>query len=89
MNDFTKVDRSLSIPNTPGGVWQIEKKRKARDKKGKQPKYDGRGHKDGDDDPVFIEIETDSADEREFEDQAGYGNLKTKKTLSTRIDLKI
>ncbi len=89
MNDFTKVDSSLSIPNTSDGVWKIEKKRKTRDRKGKQLKYKGSGHKDAEDDVVFTDIDTDSADDKEFEDQAGYGNLKTKKTLSTRIDLKI
>lgn len=91
MNDFTKVDRSLLIPSAPGGVWQIEKKRKARDRKGKQLKYQGKGHLEIDEEPAQLtETETESVDEREFEDQAGYGALKHKKPHSTiRIDLKI
>ncbi|GEM_PF-3026220 len=91
MNDFTKLDRPLSIPNTPGGVWQIEKQRKARDRKGKQPKYQGKGHPDTDEErALLLEAETESIDEREYEDQAGYGALKHKKPHSTiRIDLKI
>ncbi|MDM7918842.1 MAG: hypothetical protein QUS12_06705 [Methanosarcina sp.] len=91
MNDFTKVERPITIPNTPGGVWQVEKKRKARDRKGKQLKYQGKDHLDMDEEHAQLtETETESADEREYEDQAGYGALKHKKPHSTiRIDLKI
>lgn len=91
MNDFTKVDRPLLIPNTADGVWKIEKKRKARDRKGKQLKYQGKGHMEIDEETAQLtETATESVDEREYEDQAGYGALKHKKPHSTiRIDLKI
>jgi hypothetical protein len=89
MNDFTKVDRPITIPNTPGGVWQVEKKRKARDRKGKQLKYQGKGHLETDEEQTQL-TETENVDEREYEDQAGYGALKHKNPHSTiRIDLKI
>ena len=42
-----------------------------------------------DDDSVSIGIEIDNADDKECEDLTGYGLSKTKKSLSTKIDLKI
>ncbi|NLA74297.1 MAG: hypothetical protein GX846_02275 [Deltaproteobacteria bacterium] len=89
MNDFTRIDRPVSLTGNTGGVWQIEKKRKARDRKGKQAKYQGKENKEGDETLAFTELELENADTEEFEDQTGYGSLKPKKALSTRIDLKI
>ena len=80
----------MPISNTPGGVWRIEKKRKARDQKNKQQQNKSAGQVDAeDDDSVSIDIEIDNADDKECEDLTGYGLSKTKKSLSTKIDLKI
>ncbi|MGD9156963.1 MAG: hypothetical protein PVG39_01025 [Desulfobacteraceae bacterium] len=93
MSDFSKVDRPLVISNTPGGVWKIEKKRKARDKKNKhqnKPEKEQKIREDReDDDSVLVEIEHDRADNKECEDQMGYGFIKKKKSLCPKVDLKI
>lgn len=90
MSNFSKVDRPMVISNTPGGVWKIEKKRKARDKKSKQQNYLSKEKKNmEEDDSVLVDIERDRDNDRECEDQAGYGLTKKNKSLCPRIDLKI
>lgn len=90
MSDFSKVDRPLVISNTPGSVWKIEKKRKARDKKNKQQNKSEKEQKvREEDDSVLVDIEHDRANDKECEDQMGYGFIKKKKSLCPKIDLKI
>ena len=90
MSDFSKIDRPLVPSNNPGGVWKIEKKRKARDKKNKQQyKPDSKQRTGEEDDSVLVDIEFDRDRDEECEDQTGYGLIKKKKSLCTRIDLKI
>ena len=90
MDTFSKVDRPLVISNTPGGVWQIEKKRKARDKKNKQQRQLQKEKKTREEDgSVLVDIEVDRANDKECEDLMGYGLAKKKKSLGPRIDLKI
>ncbi|MBN2418811.1 MAG: hypothetical protein JXL81_05455 [Deltaproteobacteria bacterium] len=90
MDNFSKVDKPPAISNTPGGVWKIEKKRKARDRKSKQQKYVNSEQKiREEDDSVLVEIDTERDNDKECEDQMGYGFIKKKKSLCTRIDLKI
>ena len=90
MSNFSKVDRPTAISNTPGGVWKIEKKRKARDGKNKQQKYMSSGQKEKEeDDSVLVDIVLDRDNEKECEDQTGYGFVKKKKSLCTKVDLKI
>jgi len=90
MNDFSKIDRPLIISNTSGGVWKIEKKRKASDKKQKQQNKPGKEKKTREeDDSVLVDIELNRENDKECEDQTGYGSVKKKKPLCTRIDLKI
>ena len=90
MNDFSKVDRPSGISNTPGGVWKIEKKRKARDRKNKQQKYiSGEQKNSEEDDSVLVDIELDRDSKKECEDQMGYGFVKKKKSPCNKIDLKI
>ena len=90
MGDFSKVDRPPSISNTPGGVWKIEKKRKARDGKNKRQKYTtGNEQKNREeDDSVLVDIDFNRDNDKECEDQMNYG-LSKKKSLCTKIDLKI
>ena len=90
MSNFSKVDRQLAVSNTPGGVWKIEKKRKARDGKNKQQKYTGGEQKNKEeDDSVLVDIDLDRDNEKECEDRMGYGFVKKKKSLCTKVDLKI
>ena len=90
MNTFSKVGNSSPISNTPGGVWRIEKKRKARDKKNKQQKNrSGEQRNAEEDDSILIDIEFDNANDKENEDLTGYDQMKTKKPLPKKIDLKI
>lgn len=90
MNTFSKVDGPLSISSTPGGVWKIEKKRKARDRKNKPQKNLKREHSSGEEDEaIFTDIESDNINDKECEDLTGYGLMKKKKPQCTKIDLKI
>ena len=90
MSDFSKIDRPLAVSNTPGGVLKIEKKRKARDKKNKQQnKSEKERNIREEDDSVLVEIEHGRSNDRECEDQMGYGFIKKKKTLCPKVDLKI
>ena len=94
MNNFSNIDSPSGISNTPGGVWKIEKKRKARDKKNKQQNKSENEQKIiEEDDSVLIDIEFNREPERdnekEREDQTDYGFIKKKKSRHTRIDLKI
>lgn len=90
MSDFSKVDRPPLISNTPGGVWKIEKKRKARDKKNKQQNYRNKEQQNREeDDSVLIDIERDRDIEKECEDQVGYGLAKKKISRHIKVDLKI
>lgn len=90
MNTFSKVYGPLSISSTPGGVWKIEKKRKARDRKNKPQKNLRREHSGSEEDEaIFIDIEPDNTNDKECEDLTGYGLMKKKKSLCTKIDLKI
>ena len=90
MNTFSKVDRPSSISDTPGGVWKIEKKRKARDNKNKSRKNLNKEKTNKEEDDSFsIDIEIDNANDKESEDLTGYGLIKKKKPLRTKIDLKI
>ncbi len=90
MNDFSKVERSLSISNTPEGVWKIEKKRKARDKKYKSQKNPNNEKPDIEEEGSFmVNIEIDDTNDKECEDLIGYSMLKKKKPLCSKIDLKI
>jgi hypothetical protein len=90
MSNFSKVDRPPLISNTPGGVWRIEKKRKARDKKNKQQKYFSKEKQNReDDDSVLVDIERDRVNDKECEDQVSYVLAEKKKSLHTKVDLKI
>jgi hypothetical protein len=95
MNNFSNIDRPSGISNTPGGVWKIEKKRKARDKKNKQQNKSENEKKSIEelDDSVLVDIEfdrePDSDNEKESKDQTDYGFIKKKKSRHTRVDLKI
>ena len=88
MSDFSKVDRPLVTSNITGGVWKIEKKRKARDGKNKQQKYMSSGQKNREeDDSVLVDIDLNRENDKECEDHTGYGFIKKKKHLYTKIDL--
>lgn len=90
MNMFSKVNGPYSISNSPGGVWKIEKKRKARDKKNKQQKNLNRKKEGAEEEDSFsANIEPDNSGEKECEDLTGYGLTKKKKPACNRIDLKI
>jgi hypothetical protein len=94
MNNFSNIDKSSGISNTPGGVWKIEKKRKTRDKKNKQQNISGnKQNSKEDDDSVLVDIEldieADRENKKECEDQTDYGFIKKKKSKHTRVDLKI
>jgi hypothetical protein len=90
MSNFSKVERPQVIPNTQGGVWKIEKKRKTRDKKNRGQKYlSSEQNKREEDDSVLVDIERNRNNDRECEGQPGCGLIREKESLCARVDLKI
>ena len=92
MVTYSGLNGTVPISPASSGVWKIEKKSKADDRKERNEKKKSKKERD------VIELEENSALERpqndegdeinpEFEGQIGYGSLNRKKRVRRKIDL--
>lgn len=89
MNTFSKLGGTSGISGNSSGIWRLEKKRKARDKKNRLGN-DKKKKQEAKEEDVLIPVDEklNNEENMECEDQIGYG-FKKIKSRCAKIDLKI